>query len=584
MDKKSKENIIGTLNGQNFNVEIKYKDHLNFDNYFFKGKEYNCYNLRKISLNRLLNTNNKYKKNLDILRDNLIKIENNEVASQEDFAIIAKQSKDLKDLLLHIKVYYEEISDDLFSLSERSNEFFKLKLKDENFNPNEIKTIISNVSFEKELENVEKIFKTLDKMIIAIQGGYEENIKKFSKELASFELPYEIYEDKFDKEIISITNIYSNNYEKIRSKQIEANEESTDAEMYVSMVTSNIERNRELSAYLVKYNNKAHIKNEDLKYKEIMLFADGSLAAKNEIGQYELPYCHYDMNKILKEPLIHEINKKIMKYSTIRRAIIDKLEKGSYSEFDSAMSVIDNLINNIAILKNSGYDIIGNIRNKSFENVDDEINATIRDIKVKQYAHSISSNKHKHLYNDLSYSIFKELYDMRISESQLQNDIGTKLAAFNTPDEFNEILQLYMNNLNGFDLESIKNKITNVGLTPLIAHPHMIVTKIDNFEQSKILGSASWCIARESHYFKSYTSEGNSQYFIYDLTKSSENNLSMIGITIDSNGKYSTAHLKDDSKIEETPEILDIIKQINTAEALIRKEKKLSKNKKSSIE
>ena len=35
-------------------------------------------------------------------------------------------------------------------------------------------------------------------------------------------------------------------------------------------------------------------------------------------------------------------------------------------------------------------------------------------------------------------------------------------------------------------------------------------------EQSKLLGSSSWCIVRDEFYFKSYIGDGNKQYFIYD--------------------------------------------------------------------
>jgi hypothetical protein len=61
-----------------------------------------------------------------------------------------------------------------------------------------------------------------------------------------------------------------------------------------------------------------------------------------------------------------------------------------------------------------------------------------------------------------------------------------------------------------------------------------------------MLGSSSWCISRDKHYFDSYTSNEKNQYFIYNFDYSSRDNKSMTGLTLNSDGSYNTAHKKDD--------------------------------------
>lgn len=92
----------------------------------------------------------------------------------------------------------------------------------------------------------------------------------------------------------------------------------------------------------------------------------------------------------------------------------------------------------------------------------------------------------------------------------------------------------------------------------------MVIMKVNDFEASSKIGSASWCLSRTEHYFESYvTSPKNYQFFIFDYSKQSTDKDSMIGITLRQNGEFRAAHYKDDSEMNETkPSFLQLQKKI----------------------
>src|SRR5690606_34900688 len=101
-----------------------------------------------------------------------------------------------------------------------------------------------------------------------------------------------------------------------------------------------------------------------------------------------------------------------------------------------------------------------------------------------------------------------------------------------TSDEFNAGLQKIIDSINNFDPDIISDKSKNLNINTLYKEDNVYVFKIDNFEQSKAIGSTSWCISRHEHYFDSYTENNAVQLFIFDFNKSSKDNKSMIGMTL----------------------------------------------------
>jgi hypothetical protein len=177
------------------------------------------------------------------------------------------------------------------------------------------------------------------------------------------------------------------------------------------------------------------------------------------------------------------------------------------------------------------------------------MNAIIKNHKVKQYAHSIASNKYMHLYDEKSYKIIEAIYDLKIESSVLQDNIGKKIAAYHTPDEFNAGLKSLLNTFSDFTPEKIREKAAACKADIIVEDDNKIIIKIEDFKQSNIMGSSSWCIARDEHYFKSYVGDYNHQYFIYDFSKDSSDNESMIGITLTPELDCEAAHAKNDDDV-----------------------------------
>jgi hypothetical protein len=158
--------------------------------------------------------------------------------------------------------------------------------------------------------------------------------------------------------------------------------------------------------------------------------------------------------------------------------------------------------------------------------------------------------------------VFKELYEAKVSSSELQDLVGKKLAAIETPEDFKNYIMKVWNGKNQFSAEHLQVKLDQAGITPLLSHNNVMVFEVKSFEESKKLGSPSWCISREEYHFSSYTKDDKKQFFIYDFSKTSSNKESMIGITLNKDGTFSNQHLKNDDFVEPTDFLRDIQKRL----------------------
>lgn len=305
--------------------------------------------------------------------------------------------------------------------------------------------------------------------------------------------------------------------------------------------------------------------NKITQFKE---FEDGSLLyfKKGETNP-SLVKDNIQAQEILKDFMESLIEFKLRKKPSYIKFFKEKMIKENYN-IERAYNTIDNFLENETIIKNFAKEKYNSFLtsafkgNRSLEEIDDVISNVSRAAKVRTYINSIASNKYKFLFDDDTYSIAREIYDLKISKEELQEYIGKKLAAFKTPEDFNQSLRLFLAKANGFEPDAVKNKAAQLEAPIVLETESCIILKIDNYTQSKMLGSQSWCIVRHEDYFDSYTKSAN-QYFIFDFSKQQDNSLSMIGITIDYDGAFSTAHIKNDdyiSKNEVKEFYFDIIK------------------------
>lgn len=325
------------------------------------------------------------------------------------------------------------------------------------------------------------------------------------------------------------------------------------------------------------------------RYKKIIIFKDNSIVVQKTSGECINVADNSEIKKIHKELLEELIKDEFKKNPQISKDLIHIVRNLNDIGLITFKSSMETYKKNADILKLYEVDIANTYKKmdkkdfdgnnyRIFEAIDDLFHKTIKDHKVKQYAHSISSNKYEHLYNDDTYKIIANLYDMNLKKEIFQQNIGKKIAAYKTPEEFNVALKQFYGSLNEFSNEATLKKANNAGIEIIVENEDLVILRIKIFEESKLMGSSSWCIAREQAYFNSYTSGTKEQYFVFDYTREAEDNSSMIGITIDK-GRYYTAHYKDDDQAEADAEMIDeYITMINSANKLTNKKEVNNKN------
>jgi hypothetical protein len=295
------------------------------------------------------------------------------------------------------------------------------------------------------------------------------------------------------------------------------------------------------------------------KISSLVEFKDGSLVVRYRNGEYTEVNLR-DIESVNEELIESTIDYKFRKKPQLAKFMIGKFyeDKSSFKDVDV---VVETFLNNEQILKNAKFDFTPFI-DKSFETIDDAMNAKVHEYKIERYANSILSNKYKHFMTPEALVVFKELYEAKVSSSELQDLIGKKLAAMETPEDFKNYITKVWNVKNKFCEENLQTKLDAAGIKPILSHNNVVVFEVKNFQDSKDLGSPSWCISREQYHFSSYTKDDKKQFFIYDFSKPSSDKESMIGITLKKDGTFSNQHLKNDDSVEPTDFLRNIQKKL----------------------
>lgn len=373
--------------------------------------------------------------------------------------------------------------------------------------------------------------------------------------------PY--YEKGFHEKINELNNEYPTilrqlirQFERLHEVIVDTNPQSELASMadrYCHLMNTSGSLSQTIESYQLKSGTNC-IVSIDLadhrKIPEIIYFKDNSISYR-EAGKYHRLRNKEELALVVsqvEDSCIHEMLKNRPK---IAKFFVDKHndEKLSYlHSFHKVETAIKSFVKYEDILKSNKLDYTI-FQDKNFEAIDDHINQIVYDHKVKMYANSIFSNKNKHLMTDEAFGYLKELYDLEFSAEKLQKNIGSKMAAIKTSEDFTFAVKQLHASLSGFNYESKKSLADGLGAQEIAHVDGFLVLEVDKYEQSKKLGSSSWCIVRDSVYFDDYVRNGSRQFFIYDFTKKEIDNDSMIGITLDKDGYNLFQHLKDDTSI-----------------------------------
>lgn len=391
------------------------------------------------------------------------------------------------------------------------------------------------------------------------------------------------------KLIDNVDGIFENIHIKLRTMGYQ----SSIADTYVDE-----SKNRSLLGFLkTKKSEPENFKVDELpewcSSKKVVIFEDGSILFQNKDNNYKEILSSKDILAIRNKLINDYIHEQFKKKPTIEKTFKKINELVYLDNFSDLNRVVDKYKENEAILKLNDFELINAFKtaaesNKSsytiYEKFDDAMSKIIHDHKVKQFINSIASNKYNHLYDEKTYKIASNLYDLNLPDNSLQEYIGKKIAAFKTPEEFNGALSKFLESLNSFTLEATLNKAEKFGIQVISENHNKLILRINNFEESKTMGSSSWCISRSESYFHSYA-DGAEQYFLFDFSKENTDNASMIGITLHTNGEYSTAHYKDDSECaEDSEEMIEYVQdEVYEYKAALKEKNKVDQKEKMKI-
>jgi len=529
--------------------DLSTNNHLNNDLEYYKGNYTEKFTAEDIQLQvQRIVDEWKYYTNDNNLKDKLI----------PNFKKINKLIDKL-DILDELSPIYEEFIETFDKIDKLANAYNNAKFYTEILNDE--KVIVENKNFltiDRDIINGKKIdtriIEAIEPARIELHDYINNPERLFNQPRFNKKLP-EIYQELGVSHLINeITSEMSIMYNTVIQQPVDKS--LTDAEAFVRAQLK--QQSNPLVAFLDNKQVNQSILfelsfDQHVKHPKVYFFNDNSIVFKNNKEEYKIPFNNKEATPLIIETLNNIIDLKLRKSPYISKFFKSEI-KSNYLNIKQCITAINTYVNNEAILKANKFNIIDH-KNPDyiytdFESLDDKMNLVITNHLNRQYAHSIASSKYKHLYDDESYKVIAEIKDLGVESKILQDLIGKKLAAFKTPQDFNTALVKLLNNFSNFTSVKILEKAKDNNIEVISQENNVIVLKIENFNQSKELGSSSWCITRENHYFQSY-SKNNHQYFVYDLNKNSIDNDSIIGITLDPHGLYKASHFKNDNSVGE---------------------------------
>lgn len=421
--------------------------------------------------------------------------------------------------------------------------------------------------YEDTLEEANKEYEEVEEEVESLKNDLKNSYFDIDRQLD--EIKRVIDKNKYVEKIIEIIEEYEVNiYEELTDKLKEKN-----PELLKNQSKRFVESNNSIESFLKskeEENLLDHIvlsKNEEIQ--EAKIFQDKSIAIKTKEGWesvIEGTYSYFRASMDLSKSIISHKCRKKPKYKEMFLKAFFK-----DNNIETTLDTIDFFFKLESVLKNKNFDL-NKFKNKKSEFIYDQLMEIEKEHKIEKFAKSLLSNKYKHFITEKSMKLFKEIVELNIPKSHVQDNIGKKLAAYHTVEQFEKGLMGYVNSINKFEKEDIKLKVQNNNAEILLEEEDLLILKIRDFEASKNLGEGStWCIIRNKSFFNTYVkNQNNHQYFVYDFSKNSKTRESRIGITITPSGDHKAAHYKNNNSAS-TMEIKEFKKKILQADLEIQK-------------
>lgn len=197
----------------------------------------------------------------------------------------------------------------------------------------------------------------------------------------------------------------------------------------------------------------------------------------------------------------------------------------------------------------------------NLETINDSIDEIVLIQKTKRLIQKTFSNRYKHLLNDNTFNLMKEVV-LGENYRKFKDQFTSKLARYKNPDELNVGLEDYIKKSTGWSIENYREMAKEESVDVVFDDGGLLGLRIDTYKQSKILGSGQWCISYEEDYFHDYKSVDDEIFFVYDFNKKVADNSSMIGVVKSSIGHIKHSYLKDDESIS-AQELQEEFKSVN---------------------
>lgn len=481
-----------------------------------------------------------------------------------DLDTISDEYYDINQKLQTIKKTIEEASKEKDRLEDKIEELEETERNIEYIEENEEEY---EEEYDTALEQSRKEYSELEEEIEDLKDSLKDFYRDIDWTLGEIKslLDKNKYVEKIIEKIEEYeANVYDELIDKLQEKE---------PELLKNQSKRFVESNNSIESFLKnkeEENLLDHIvlsKNEEIQ--EAKIFQDKSMAIKTKEGWesvIEGTYSYYRASMDLSKSMISHKCRKKPKYKEMFLKAFNK-----DNNIETTLDTIDYFFKLEPVLKNKNFDL-NKFKNKRSEFIYDQLMEIEKEHKIEKYAKNLLSNKYKHFITENSLKLFKEIVELDIPKSHVQDNIGKKLASFHSVEQFEKGLRYYVNSINEFDKESVKLKSENQNSEIILEKDNILILKIKSFEASKKLGEGtSWCISRTESFFNNYVkSNNNHQYFVYDFSKDSKSRESRIGITIKPNGDHRAAHYKNDN-IASVMEIKEVKKKILQADKEIQK-------------
>lgn len=344
------------------------------------------------------------------------------------------------------------------------------------------------------------------------------------------------------------------------------------ADIYLKSLNADNTSMSKITSFLQdkEVSNHTNIKIESGDYLQVFIFDDKSVLTQKVNGQYQSLSKKQDISEFHQNLVSEMVSDEFKKSQKVTNGLLSIVKEMNPFSTPLLKEIISTYKSNMNILKINNVDIVNTYNKIDWGSTGSKLRAvqstlenSIKEHKLKQYVSSVKRPKYNSLFNDESFKIIETIFNDDIPLSDFKKEIGKYMVLHKSPEDFNVSLKRFHSKYQGFSIAETLAKASELNTPVISSDDSLIVFRIDNFEQSKLLGSDIWAISRMKEYFDGYTDKGREQYFVFDHSKEFTDHDSLIGITMDKNTPY-VAHYKTCEPVELTNDVLKkAVKLIN---------------------